>query len=212
MPGWLDSLLSMFGLSRGTASAATDSGAAQRASDVKTDPAPASGAPPEWFSLMDGVDDNPATIPSADYDGSHTLADHGWQGLKAKAQAFYKQVETACGQQGVQFGLDEGYRPRRRQAYLYAQGRILQDGTWVVTDKKAIVTNAKPGKSVHQSGMAFDLHIVESVDPATGKKHTSYDETKMGKIAVVVKGMGGKWGGDFKLASGQPDTDHFEVV
>lgn len=214
MPEWLKNLLtSLFGLfgesAGGHAPQGTDPQDPER--QPASAPTPDLAQTPSWFELMGGVDDDVTILPSPSYDGSTTLSDAGWNGLRPSAKEAWGVLTAACSKIGIDLKMDEGYRPRRRQAYLYAQGRTRQDdGTWAVSDKTKIVTNAKPGKSIHQSGLAFDVHIVLPPD-GQGRRKASYDEATLARVAVVAKEQGLKWGGDFKLASGGADNDHFEV-
>lgn len=91
----------------------------------------------------------------------------------------------------------EGFRSMERQAELYAQGR---------TKPGKIVTNAKPGESLHNRGRAVDLCFVK-----TGYSAPPEDWKLLGTLA---KSFGAKWGGDWspKDANGLGwDCPHLEV-
>lgn len=90
---------------------------------------------------------------------------------------------------GTPIRITEGYRSPARQAELYAQGR---------TKPGKIVTNAKPGESIHQYGCAFDIVFTK----------TGY-EGNWDKIGQLGKSLGFTWGGDFKSIKDRP---HFELT
>lgn len=106
--------------------------------------------------------------------------------------AFQQQIGKALMQYVAQNAgglipyIHEGYRSQERQAQLYAQGR---------TAPGPIVTNAKPGQSIHNYGMAADIYWK---DPKTGKVLSFNDPRalaaarSLGQIAV---GQGLVWGG-----------------
>jgi len=168
---------------------------------------------PDWFKYLEGKDDDPVLVPSM-YDGSLTLLDKGWKGLHKDVQALYRQLERLSGKQGLWVRMTEGFRPRRRQAYLYALGRDIlyvgRDGvpTRAIKDadgkphsKQPIVTKAKPGQSNHQSGRAFDIRM-------TGKTVKEwYHEGRLAQVAVIGKRLGLEWGGDWTF----PDMPHYEL-
>ncbi|MDP9763837.1 phage tail tape measure protein [Deinococcus enclensis] len=106
--------------------------------------------------------------------------------------AFQQQIGKALMQYVAQNAgglipyIHEGYRSQERQAQLYAQGR---------TAPGPVVTNAKPGQSIHNYGMAADIYWK---DPKTGKVLSFNDPRalaaarSLGQIAV---GQGLVWGG-----------------
>lgn len=102
-----------------------------------------------------------------------------------------KSVELIrlCKEAGMPIRITEGYRSLERQAQLYAQGR---------TAPGKIVTNAKPGESIHQYGCAFDVVFTQ----------TGY-EGDWNKLGQIGKMLGFTWGGDFKSIKDRP---HFELT
>lgn len=88
--------------------------------------------------------------------------------------------------------ITEGYRSMERQAQLYAQGR---------TAPGPVVTNAKPGDSFHNYGVAVDFTFVEYGYNAS----LALWET----LGNVGKKHGFVWGGDW---SGFVDRPHFEMT
>lgn len=170
---------------------------------------------PDWFKYLENVDDPIGVVP-ATYDGSMTMLDRGWKGLHKNVQALYRELEMLSGKQGLWIRMTEGYRPRRRQAYLYALGRDIQyvgrdgvpttakhDAAGTPHDKQGVVTNAKPGQSHHQSGRAFDIRL-------TGKTVKEwYHEGRLTQVSVIGKRLGLEWGGDWPGTL--RDLPHYQV-
>jgi D-alanyl-D-alanine dipeptidase len=94
--------------------------------------------------------------------------------------------------EGYTFKITSGTRTFSEQAALYAKGR---------TQPGAKVTNAKPGSSWHNFGLAYDLTLFQG-DKNPVWEHPAYDLA--GKIG---KDLGLRWGGDFKSIVDRP---HFE--
>lgn len=95
----------------------------------------------------------------------------------------------------------QGLRTFAYQADLYAQGR---------TKPGKIVTNAKPGLSYHNYGLAVDYALL--VDGKTiswdfGKDYDGDFVADFKEIVQVHKAYGWAWGGDFHSIIDQP---HFE--
>lgn len=86
----------------------------------------------------------------------------------------------------------EGYRTLERQAELYAQGR---------TKAGNIVTNAKPGESYHNWGVAVDFVF----------KHEGYNakEELWTTLGLIIEKHGFSWGGRWKNF---PDRPHAELT
>lgn len=82
----------------------------------------------------------------------------------------------------------EGFRSFERQNYLYAHGRTLED--------TKIITNAKPGESFHNYGLAIDLAF-KDIEPWSAQH--PWDD--FGRIA---KSHGFLWGGNFTSFKDRP--------
>ena len=63
---------------------------------------------------------------------------------------------AACKAEGIDVLVTCTYRPDADQAVLYAQGRTAPGN---------IVTNAKPGQSMHQYRLAYDIVIMKNGKP-----------------------------------------------
>lgn len=112
--------------------------------------------------------------------------------------SFLFDAQILAGQEGLEYKVICGARTYDQQSDLYAQGR---------TKPGKIVTNAKPGYSFHNFGLAVDCGVFKN-----GKY---LDETKPSiaeafhkKASVIAKKHGLRWGGDFKTFK---DTPHFEL-
>lgn len=95
--------------------------------------------------------------------------------------------------QGFKLRVYSGFRSFVEQGDLYEQGR---------SKPGKIVTNAKPGKSLHNYGLAFDL-----VEIKDGK--ALWENPNWGKIGEMGKLFGFSWGGDWKMTD-LVDKPHFE--
>jgi peptidoglycan L-alanyl-D-glutamate endopeptidase CwlK len=102
-----------------------------------------------------------------------------------------KQFIQAAAKQGIFLRITSGLRTFDEQADLYAQGR---------TAPGSIVTNAKPGSSYHNYGLAFD--VVEIKD---GKG--LWDNPRWAQIGAMGKTFGFEWGGDWTSIK---DLPHFQ--
>jgi len=152
---------------------------------------------PAWFRYLDGLDDDLLSLPP-DYDGTKTLPDRGWDGLRPVAKVAFAELKNAAEGEGIEIRMSEGFRPRRRQAYLYAIGRDFPNPD---PGGPKIVTQVKPGHSIHQSGLAFDIFIATpNVAP--------YDEKHLELVGEIGCKRGLTWGGRWK---GFRDLPHFEV-
>jgi|TARA_Y100001934_G_scaffold171878_1_gene203863 peptidoglycan L-alanyl-D-glutamate endopeptidase CwlK len=109
--------------------------------------------------------------------------------VREKAKEFIIRAEKELGKK---LRVVSGLRTWDEQARLYAQGRTLPG---------KIVTNAKPGQSLHNYGLAID--VVEIKD---GK--ALWNNPDWEKIARLGKSIGFEWGGDWKSFKDKP---HFEM-
>lgn len=97
----------------------------------------------------------------------------------------------------LQQAAPDGYKVRftstlrtfKEQQALYNQGR---------TTRGKIVTNAKPGESWHNYGLAVDIVLF---------KGQSYIWDPPSNMVAIFKRYGWKWGGDFRTFK---DPPHFE--
>lgn len=108
--------------------------------------------------------------------------------VRAKAE----QLVSLARGQGIRVKLTEGYRPPERQASLLATG----------------ATDAKPGWSFHQHGLAFDLVPLDAQGRAWWEPGGNVWET----IGRIGESLGLTWGGRFRPTAKLPQGDrpHFE--
>jgi peptidoglycan L-alanyl-D-glutamate endopeptidase CwlK len=111
--------------------------------------------------------------------------------VRDKAREFINKVEKDL---GIKIRATSTLRTYEEQNKLYAQGR---------TTKGGIVTNAKGGQSNHNFGTALDV-----VPIVNGQPDWKTTADTWSKIAVIGKGLGFQWGGDWK---GLVDKPHFEM-
>jgi len=109
--------------------------------------------------------------------------------VQQKAREFMR----VCLGSGVPVKIISGNRTYADQAKLYAQGR---------TQSGNIVTNAKPGQSFHNFGVAFDVGVF---DPDYLEESPLYDEA-----GAIGKSIGFTWGGDWK--GRKCDKPHFQYT
>lgn len=124
----------------------------------------------------------------------------GWQRSQAlidklhpSIQPMARQTLSDAWEQGVSLTVTQGLRTMEEQQALYDQGR---------TKPGAIVTNARPGDSWHNHGLAFDVAIFDG-----GKPSWPNDSQLWAKIGAIGKANGLTWGGEFKSIL---DLPHFE--
>jgi hypothetical protein len=94
--------------------------------------------------------------------------------------------------EGYTFKITSGTRTFTEQAALYAKGR---------TAPGPKVTNAKPGSSWHNFGLAYDLTLFQ------GDKNPVWEHPAYAVAGRIGKELGLRWGGDFKSIVDRP---HFE--
>lgn len=99
-------------------------------------------------------------------------------------------------QQGLNVDVQCGLRTMEEQAALYNQGR---------TTPGPIVTNAKPGMSWHNYGVAVDI-VFKTAD---GKWTWDVPASQWHMLAAIGKTYGLQWGGDWVKF---PDLPHFELT
>lgn len=98
-------------------------------------------------------------------------------------------------QQGLQICIVSGLRTYPEQEALYAQGRTAPGN---------VVTNAKPGYSHHNFGLAFDFAVLKEGRPLWDQNHPHWNE-----FVRIAKEEGFAWGGDW---SSFKDYPHLELA
>lgn len=126
--------------------------------------------------------------------------------LRAELETIYKEIcEALNGKAMCRFAYV--LRTFAEQEALYAQGR---------TKPGKIVTNARPGRSFHNYGLAVDIVLLKDTD-GNGTYETASWETNVDfdgdgvadwrEIVAIFKQYGWSWGGDWTRF---PDLPHFE--
>lgn len=98
--------------------------------------------------------------------------------------------------EGINVQISSGYRSNAEQQRLYNQGR---------TTPGNIVTNAKPGQSMHNYGLAVDYFLTN--EAGTTAVWTVNDKWR--RVATIAKSLGFAWGGDWR---GFVDYPHLEMT
>ncbi|MBM7703495.1 M15 family metallopeptidase [Metabacillus iocasae] len=106
---------------------------------------------------------------------------------------------------GINIAVVSGYRSFTEQAKLYGQGRTsyLYNGVQYGNPKLNRVTNAQPGYSMHNYGLAFDIAVFTE-DRKAIWSGTSYD-----KVGRLGQALGLEWGGAWKTFVDKP---HFQYT
>lgn len=117
--------------------------------------------------------------------------------LRDEAIALFGEAECALkgrAKPRITFAL----RSFKEQQALYDQGR---------TKPGPIVTNAKPGASFHNYGLAIDFALIIDGVKAVWDNKTDYDADLIPdwmEVVKVYKEHGWEWGGDWKTISDMP--------
>jgi len=109
----------------------------------------------------------------------------------------YKVMSTFNDLHGMELRVTSGLRSFEEQSKLYAKGRKYPG---------RIVTNAEPGDSLHNYGLAVDF-VFRGVDPYLEKQDKPDADSLWNELGKQVKNFGCVWGGDFKLV----DRPHMEM-
>jgi len=121
--------------------------------------------------------------------------------LHTKVQQLFRNWILECQilakAHGYEYKAISGNRTWEEQAKIYAQGR---------TAPGKIVTNAKPGFSNHNYGIAVDMGVFRDGKYLDGSK-PSEAEAFHRKAATVAEKYGIEWGGSWKSFKDYP---HFE--
>lgn len=96
--------------------------------------------------------------------------------------------------EGINIRITAGHRTHAEQQRLYNQGR---------TTPGNIVTNARPGQSIHNFGLAIDYVLVNEDDT-----NVSWTVNKQWRrVGAIGKQLGFQWGGDWTSFRDYPHLD-----
>ena len=98
-----------------------------------------------------------------------------------------------CLEEGINVKVICGNRTCREQAELYAKGR---------TEPGPKVTNARPGYSWHNFGVAWDFVVFDA------KGQPQWESPLMERCGRIAESLGLEWGGSWK---GFQDTPHVQL-
>ncbi|MFD6207469.1 M15 family metallopeptidase [Peribacillus sp. NPDC060253] len=116
-----------------------------------------------------------------------------------------EMVERAYNE-GIYVQISAGHRSFEEQAVLYGQGRVYSyNGKDYSNLAKPKVTNAKPGQSYHNFGLAIDFFLVSD----DGKNAIWTMNAKWQRVAAIGKELGFNWGGDWTSFKDYP---HLEMT
>lgn len=124
--------------------------------------------------------------------------------LQMLAKSLLEEANKQLNSLGYSVKIAETIRSYNDQLEIYKKGREFKSGEWIVVDKRKVVSNAKPGRSVHNWGCAFDVRIIKD------SKYIPNDENKVyTKTGAIGRNLGLTWGGDFKSIVDMP---HFQYT
>lgn len=113
--------------------------------------------------------------------------------LTPECQEVFYRFRDAAADAGIFFLVTCTRRTRDEQAALYAIGR---------TSPGRIVTHARPGESVHESGNAFDIVPLHGKMPLWDAKAPEWIQ-----LGAIGESLGLTWGGRWKMR----DMPHFQL-
>lgn len=111
--------------------------------------------------------------------------------IRAKITEFVIRAEKEI---GTKIRITSTLRTFKEQQELYDQGR---------TNPGDIVTNAKPGSSMHNYGLAIDI-----LDCGASGKQGLWNSPNEAAIVKLAKSIGFSWGGDWTSFTDKP---HFDI-
>ncbi len=113
--------------------------------------------------------------------------------LKPEAQIKAREWLLKCLEAGINVKIITGTRTYQKQAALYAKGR---------TAPGQRVTNARPGYSWHNFGVAWDFVVFDA------KGEPLWDSPLMKKCGEIAESLGLEWGGRW---TSFPDIPHIQI-
>ena len=113
-----------------------------------------------------------------------------------------RQMADTLAQSGVTIRVTQGYRSWTQQLALWLKGR---DRTGAVVDKSQVVTNAQPGHSWHNFGLAVDVAPMDN----TGQPDWDVNHPVWKQIVAVGESLGLVAGAEWRTF---PDFPHFQLT
>lgn len=115
--------------------------------------------------------------------------------LHSSIQPYAKKLLEKAAEDNIQLIVTDGLRTNAEQQRLYDQGR---------TTPGAVVTNAKPGTSWHNHGLAFDVAIY-----VNGRATWPNDQALWNRVGAIGQSIGLEWGGAWTSFH---DNPHFQRI
>lgn len=106
-----------------------------------------------------------------------------------------RQMSERLSVEEIHFRVTQGLRSWNEQASLYAQGRSLPG---------KVVTNAAPGYSYHNFGLAVDVVPMTSLGPDWNESHPAWQ-----RLVLVGTSLGLVAGAEWRTF---PDYPHFQLT
>lgn len=118
--------------------------------------------------------------------------------VRERSELFVRLASSCL---GLEVRLTSGYRSKKEQNELYAQGR---------SKPGQVVTNAKAGQSYHNYGLAVDFVIIHKnqADYDLTADHNRSGEPDWQELGELGKALGFEWGGDWRSF---PDYPHLQM-
>lgn len=116
---------------------------------------------------------------------------------KAKFESFLAAAQPILAKYGATAEVISGLRSYQQQAALYAQGR---------TKPGRIVTNARPGSSWHNYGLAIDLGLFKN-NTYLDEKNPRLSDKIYAELGSLAQKMDIEWAGYWKSFT---ETPHFQ--
>ena len=128
-------------------------------------------------------------------------------GINSVVKAATIELIRRAYQEGIYIKITHGHRTMEEQAVLYGKGRsnYSYGGKQYAAPKEKKVTNAKPGSSMHNFGLAVDFVVTNEDGTAA---YWSIDH-KWKRVGAIAKNLGFSWGGDWASFKDYP---HLEMT
>jgi peptidoglycan L-alanyl-D-glutamate endopeptidase CwlK len=117
--------------------------------------------------------------------------------FRAKAEKFLASLDAVKAKYGITIEVISGLRSYQQQAALFAQGR---------TKPGKRVTNARPGSSWHNYGLAIDLGLFKAGKYLDESNPALADAIYL-QIATIAEAQGLEWAGRWRSFM---ETPHFQ--
>lgn len=119
--------------------------------------------------------------------------------LNGAVEYALRRLVIRCYHLGINIRITSGFRSLKEQATIYNQGRTKDS----IAKGEKIVSNAKPGHSMHNYGLAGDFVLIDSgynMQADVNKNNTA----DWLEVITQAKLLGFTWGGDWKTFKDYP--------